>query len=168
MTIKKTFVAQHKPQVILEKSGSVWTSSDNEKCTPPCHLGKHIRGFSSISSHPHWWTPGASMATLEKASFGHAESKLNVLRILANISLEHMHMLLSHCSDQICDKKQLWWDFFFRPTFWVSTVLQLYGGRKHMAAACLHLSGQKAEKTRRVARLYPLRPIPYRFSSTRH
>lgn len=112
MTIKKTFVAQHKPQVILEKSGSVWTSSDNEKCTPPCHLGKHIRGFSSISSHPHWWTAGASMATLEKASFGHAESKLNVLRILANISLEHMHMLLSHCSDQICDKKQLWWDFF--------------------------------------------------------
>lgn len=53
------------------------------------------------------------MATLEKASFHHAESKLNALRILANISLEHMRLLLSHCSDQIHDKKQLWGGEFF-------------------------------------------------------
>ena len=136
LSIKKTFVAQHKPQVW--RNLVLYERLLTTRNAPPHHLGKHIRGFSNISSHPHWWTAGAFMATLEKAPFRHAESKLNALRILANISLEHMYLLLSHCSDQIHDKKQLWeGEFFFLAYFlseyspaWCTALwrLEAYGG----------------------------------------
>lgn len=101
------------------------------------------------------------MAILEKASFGHAESKLNALRILANISLEHMHLLLSHCSDQTCDKKLLWGGEFLFLAYFLSEYSPAWCTALWIWQLLVHiLVDQKAEKRRRVARRHSLRPIP--------